>query len=109
MPPVREKWYNDHEFSANSPDDAMRMDLQCYMPGDILVKTDMASMANSLELRSPFLNRELSEFCISLPWRLKLSKTETKIILNNLLVNKLPRGHFERRKTGFGASFSRQK
>lgn len=103
LPPINQDWYNDSEVAANSPDDAFRMDLLSYLPGDILTKTDKASMANSLELRSPFLSRELAEFCISLPWRLKVSKTESKIILNDLLVGKLPKGHLERKKTGFGA------
>ncbi|MEO5564893.1 MAG: asparagine synthase (glutamine-hydrolyzing), partial [Chitinophagaceae bacterium] len=47
----------------NSVDAAMRMDLQDYMPGDILVKTDRAAMANSLELRAPFLDVDFAEFC----------------------------------------------
>jgi asparagine synthase (glutamine-hydrolysing) len=84
-------------------DDAMRLDIQNYMPGDILVKTDRASMANSLELRSPFLNVDLASFCLSLPWHFKLKDGITKFILKDILKEDFPGIHFQKHKLGFGA------
>ena len=83
--------------------DAMKMDIEDYMPGDILVKTDRAAMANSLELRAPFLDRDLAEFCISLPYRLKLNSSEEKIIARHALGDRLPVEITRRKKQGFGA------
>ena len=59
----------------------MKLDITNWLSGDILVKTDRAAMANSLEIRSPFLDRDLAEFMISLPYNLKINKNELKYIL----------------------------
>lgn len=90
----------------NNVTDAMNMDLENYMPGDILVKTDRASMANSLELRAPFLDVELAEFLISVPYSLKLNKTQEKIIAKTAFPN-LPKEITQRAKQGFGAPVDR--
>jgi asparagine synthase (glutamine-hydrolysing) len=95
--------YGTSKYHSNTVEDAMKMDIENYMPGDILVKTDRASMANGLELRSPFLDQGLAEFCISLPSYLKLSKNESKILLRKAMANKLTSGHWKQKKTGFGA------
>lgn len=87
----------------NSVSDAMLMDVENYMPGDILVKTDRASMANSLELRAPFLDKELAEFCISLPYRLKLTYKQEKIVARKAFDYALPENIKRRHKQGFGA------
>ncbi|HKR05403.1 MAG TPA: asparagine synthase (glutamine-hydrolyzing) [Bacteroidia bacterium] len=88
---------------TNTVDDAIRMDIENYMPGDILVKTDRASMANNLELRSPFLDVDLASFCISLPYTMKISNETDKIILKNTLREWLPAEILNRKKQGFGA------
>ncbi len=90
----------------NNVTDAMNMDIENYMPGDILVKTDRASMANSLELRAPFLDLELAEFLISVPYSLKLNKTQEKIIAKMAFPN-LPKEITQRAKQGFGAPVDR--
>lgn len=90
----------------NNVTDAMNMDIENYMPGDILVKTDRASMANSLELRAPFLDVELAEFLISVPYSLKLNKTQEKIIAKTAFPN-LPKEITQRAKQGFGAPVDR--
>ncbi len=95
--------YNYSFDFENSVSDAMKMDIENYMPGDILVKTDRASMANSLELRAPFLDKELAEFCISLPYALKLNYKEEKIIAKQAFGNMLPSAIKKRHKQGFGA------
>jgi asparagine synthase (glutamine-hydrolysing) len=88
---------------SNTVDDAMRDDIENYMPGDILVKTDRASMANSLELRSPFLDVPFAEFAISLPHQLKITKDEDKAILRRAYESLWPETIRTRSKQGFGA------
>jgi asparagine synthase (glutamine-hydrolysing) len=78
------------------------MDLASYLPGDLLVKADMASMANSLELRSPLLDYRLVELGVSLPESFKLQGGVTKRILRDILATYIPREKFERPKMGFG-------
>lgn len=95
---------NNYSFDfENSVSDAMKMDIENYMPGDILVKTDRASMVNSLELRAPFLDKNLAEFCISLPYVLKLNHKEEKLIAKQAFGNLLPSAIKKRHKQGFGA------
>ena len=81
----------------------MRMDLEDYMPGDILVKIDRASMMHGLELRSPLLDVALASFCISLPERLKLSAERDKIVLREAFADAWPPSIRTRSKQGFGA------
>jgi asparagine synthase (glutamine-hydrolysing) len=80
---------------------AQGLDLTLYLPDDLLVKVDIASMANSLEVRSPFLDRELVEFAVSLPSNLKLHGTERKYILKRAFAGILPDANMYRRKQGF--------
>lgn len=88
---------------TNTGDDAMRFDLENYMPGDILVKTDRASMANGLELRAPFLDVDFASFCISLPFRLKVTKDSDKFVLRRAFANSWTESIQKRKKQGFGA------
>jgi len=78
-------------------------DLQYYLPGQLLTKIDRTSMMNSLEVRSPFLDTKLVEFVYNLPTNFKMSKTENKIILKDILAEIFPRDFVYRRKQGFGA------
>lgn len=87
----------------NTVDDAMRLDIEDYMPGDILVKIDRASMANSIELRAPFLDVELAEFAISLPYTLKIDEKEEKIVMRRAFEEMWPEQIRKRSKLGFGA------
>jgi asparagine synthase (glutamine-hydrolysing) len=73
------------------------------MPGDILVKTDRASMAHGLELRAPFLDVEFASFCISLPSRMKITPESDKRILREAFAESWPPSVRSRRKQGFGA------
>jgi len=54
-------------------DGATAFDVSCYLPGDILCKVDRAAMANGLETRSPFLDVDLAEFVLGLPWQLRFA------------------------------------
>ena len=73
-----------------------------YLPNDLLVKVDIASMAVSLEARSPFLDHHVIEFAASLPPELKLRRLTTKYLLKRVLRQLLPKENLDRRKMGFG-------
>ncbi len=77
-------------------------DTNVYLPNDLLVKVDIASMANSLEARSPFLDHKLMEFAASLPAGYKLRGLTKKYILKKALKGLLPEGNIKRQKMGFG-------
>ena len=76
-------------------------DMAEYLPGDILVKTDRASMAASLEVRCPLLDHRLIEFVWRLPLDAKVRGSQGKWILRNILRRYLPETVFERPKQGF--------
>jgi len=88
-------------------DRAMMADTANYLPDDLLVKMDIASMAVSLEARSPFLDHQLMEFAASLPARLKLKRMTTKYILKRGLRGLLPDENLSRAKMGLGVPISR--
>jgi asparagine synthase (glutamine-hydrolysing) len=73
-----------------------------YLPNDLLVKVDIASMAVSLEARSPFLDHHVIEFAASLPEGLKLRGLTTKYLLKKTLKKLLPSENLTRSKMGFG-------
>ncbi len=73
-----------------------------YLEGNILVKSDRASMSHGLELRAPFLDHHLVEFANQLPLDLKLKGLTTKFILRRAMMNKLPAMITQRSKQGFG-------
>ncbi len=73
-----------------------------YLADDILVKIDRASMMNSLEARTPFLDVKFAEFANSIPMKLKLKGTNRKYILKKSLENRLPHEILYRKKKGFG-------
>jgi asparagine synthase (glutamine-hydrolysing) len=77
-------------------------DIQLYLPDDLLVKMDIASMANSLEVRSPFLDHEVVEFAASLPRRVKMRRLIQKYILKRAMKGILPPAILRRKKMGFG-------
>lgn len=78
------------------------IDLFSYLPDDILVKVDRASMACSLEARVPLLDHRIVEFSQRLPQKFKVRNGDRKWLLKKLLAEKVPREMFERPKTGFG-------
>ncbi len=83
-------------------DAALLTDIMTYLPNDLLVKVDIATMAVSLEARSPFLDHHVIEFAASLPEKFKLRGLTTKYLLKRMLKKLLPAENLDRRKMGFG-------
>lgn len=88
-------------------DKLLRCDTLTTLPDDFLVKVDIASMANSLELRSPFLDQEVLEFAASLPESYKLRNGINKYILKRAIKDLLPLGNIRRKKMGFSIPVGR--
>lgn len=88
--------------AASFIDKTLYADVMMYLPDCLLVKVDIASMANSLEARSPFLDHELMEFAARIPADLKLKGRTTKYILKEALRGMLPDDVLFRPKMGFG-------
>jgi asparagine synthase (glutamine-hydrolysing) len=78
------------------------VDFVTYLPDDILVKVDRASMALGLEVRSPLLDQHVVEFALGLPMAFKQRGGETKWLLKQLLYKRVPRRLVDRPKQGFG-------
>ena len=83
-------------------DRMIRSDFDAYLPGDLLVKVDIATMANSLELRSPLLDVNVVEWGVSLPRKFKIKGFETKHILKDVARTLVPAELIDRPKMGFG-------
>jgi len=96
------KVLDDQKFSNISIEEKMMyLDTINYLPNDILFKVDRASMANSLETRAPFLDKDLYEFSVNLPFSLKIKNGKGKYILRKILKNKIPNNLIDRPKAGF--------
>jgi len=107
-----ETWLAHRMSLANRRDPvtrAMVADIMTYLPGDLLVKVDLASMAHSLECRGPFLDHRVVEFAASLPLGRKLSvrRGRSKIVLKEAFADLLPPAISSRPKMGFGVPIGR--
>jgi asparagine synthase (glutamine-hydrolysing) len=90
------------EGKISASDRMIRSDFAAYLPGDLLVKVDIATMANSLELRSPLLDVNVVEWGVSLPYKYKIKGFETKHILKDVARSLVPAELIDRPKMGFG-------
>jgi len=85
----------------------LELDTKTYLPDDILVKVDIASMAHALEVRAPLLDREVIRFAASLPTQFKLRGRTTKWLLREVAKELLPTTILKRAKRGFGLPIHR--
>ncbi|WP_312389426.1 asparagine synthase (glutamine-hydrolyzing) [Chryseobacterium sp.] len=101
-----ESFQQPYSFTPDSDslNDIMRVDLEKYVPGNMMVKSDRMAMANSLEVRTPFLDLDFAEFCIQLPEQLKLDNENDKIILRESMNSYWTESIRNRKKQGFGMS-----
>ena len=93
-------------FSKNDEDDWRHSYLTGYLANNILVKVDRMSMLNSLEVRSPFLDKDLSSFLLSLDKSCHRERGKGKLLVRNYLKDKVPKEILEKKKTGFGFPIS---
>jgi asparagine synthase (glutamine-hydrolysing) len=91
-----------NEGEIQNFDRMIRSDFGAYLPGDLLFKVDIATMANSLELRSPLLDVNVIEWGVSLPRKYKIKGFETKHILKDVARSLVPAELIDRPKMGFG-------
>ena len=98
---ILEPWFA-RANGAGIVDASLLTDTMTYLPNDLLVKMDIASMTVSLEARSPFLDHHLLEFAASLPENLKLRRLTTKYLLKRVLRKLVPAENLNRSKMGFG-------
>jgi asparagine synthase (glutamine-hydrolysing) len=89
------------EIRTNNFNEILRNDLRLVLPYDMLTKVDLMSMANSLEVRTPFLDVEVVEAALSFPVHFKINKKQQKRILADSFGHLLPEEVFTRRKQGF--------
>lgn len=85
-------------------DQLMHIDVETWLPNDVLLKADKMSMAHSLEARVPFLDHEFAEFCASIPPKLKIHWLKEKYILRKAMTGVVPDEILNRRKHGFTVS-----
>jgi len=91
----------EHASGDSALDVMLELDVATYLPGDLLVKIDIATMAHSLEARSPFLDHELMELAASIPARVKLRGGRRKAVLRDALRGWVPDEVLDKRKQGF--------
>lgn len=92
--------YKDTD-AAHPLDATLDVDVNTYLPDDLLAKVDITSMANSLEVRAPLLDHPLMEFAATLPPSLKIQGLDKKYLLKRAMADLLPAEILNRPKQGF--------
>ena len=104
LPPTLKRILLELEGLPATSDDlapCLWLDQRYYLADDILTKSDRMSMAHSVEVRPPFLDHRIVEFAAKLPAQLKIRGGKQKVILKELMKDKLPQAILQRPKTGF--------
>jgi asparagine synthase (glutamine-hydrolysing) len=91
----------DKSTFTNPLDQILYVYSKSWLPDDLLIKADRMTMANSIELRVPFLDYRLVEFAFSLPENMKVRKNRRKYILYQMMKNRLPQAILQKGKLGF--------
>ncbi|QOI96095.1 MAG: asparagine synthase (glutamine-hydrolyzing) [Flammeovirgaceae bacterium] len=97
---IKSTWLK-HLHSQSDMNDILLTDMELVLPNDMLTKVDLMSMANSLEVRTPFLDYELVNFVFSLPAEFKINSSIRKRILQDAFKDFLPEKLYNRPKKGF--------
>ena len=104
LPPALERILGGLRDRLQASDDLspyLWFDQSYFLPDDILNKADRMSMAHSLEVRPPFLDHRIVEFAATLPLSLKIRGSRQKVLLKELMRDKLPSSVLQRKKVGF--------
>lgn len=101
---IFEKYYDDVK-GLEQLDQHLYVDCMTWLPDDVLLKVDRASMHSSIEARAPYLDNELVCLAASLPAQLKMNGLKTKYILKEALRGTLPDEVLQKKKSGFNAPF----
>jgi asparagine synthase (glutamine-hydrolysing) len=104
LPPTLNRILGELRDRSREHDDLapfLRFDQKYFLPDDILNKADRMSMAHSLEVRPPFLDHRIVEFAASVPPSLKIQGSRQKVLLKELMRDKLPPSVLRRKKVGF--------
>lgn len=99
--------YFNNDNASEPLDRAFYCDMKTYLPEDILACTDRMSMRHSMEVRVPFLDHKLMEFCATIPNEMKIRLWDKKHILKKAVANILPREVITHRKQGFEGPMTR--
>ena len=95
--------FSEYAVTGNNfVEQVLALDIENYLVNDILTKVDRMSMANSLEVRVPFLDHRLVELAAAIPSALKIHNKTTKYIMKNAVRDLLPQAIIDRKKQGFG-------
>ncbi|NPV03136.1 MAG: asparagine synthase (glutamine-hydrolyzing) [Syntrophaceae bacterium] len=96
-------YFNSDENATNPLDKMFYQDIKTYLPDDILALTDRIGMRHSMELRVPFTDHVLMEFCATIPAEMKMKRMQKKAMLKQIAAAKLPRPVLAHRKQGFAS------
>ncbi|MEP5593766.1 MAG: asparagine synthase (glutamine-hydrolyzing), partial [Flavobacteriaceae bacterium] len=102
---IFDKYWDDLDGVSNL-DRAQYVDINTWLPDNILEKVDRSSMSNSLEVRAPFLNHKFAEWAVTIPSHQNIRYGRLKATLKNSQRNRLPDSTIYRKKRGFNAPIS---
>ncbi|MFB6346622.1 MAG: asparagine synthase (glutamine-hydrolyzing), partial [bacterium] len=102
-----ERWFRKFDHVEDPAQQAMNVDIMSYLPEDLLVKVDITTMMNSLECRSPFLDRDLMELAFRIPPELKINGSDHKYCLKKAYDDYIPERVKKRSKQGFGVPLTK--
>lgn len=104
---ILDDWKKIDELSIDNPEKISLFDINNYLANNLMYKMDIASMANGLEVRLPFLDYRLVEYSLNLPTNLKINGGMHKFLMKKNLEKYLPRELIYRKKWGFPAPVSK--